>query len=124
MELYIQTTEGKGRGVFCNEDIEKGQLIEICPVIVLPEKDRALIDKSALYDYYFLWADDHLETGIVMGFGSMYNHDYSPNAIYETYYEDQIMKVIAIENIPANTEITINYNHDPKDQTKVWFDKG
>ena len=123
MELYIQETETKGRGVFCDETILEGQVIEICPVLVLPPKDRLLIDKSALYDYYFLWGNDHEETGIVLGFGSLYNHDYAPNAIYETYYEDKIMKVIAIKNIPANTEITINYNHDPNDQTKVWFEK-
>ena len=97
-----------------DETILEGQVIEICPVLVLPPKDRTLIDKSALYDYYFLWGNDHEETGIVLGFGSLYNHDYTPNAIYETYYE---------EKIPANTEITINYNHDPNDQTKVWFEK-
>ena len=66
-------------------------------MLVLPPKDRLLIDKSALYDYYFLWGNDHEETGIVLGFGSLYNHDYAPNAIYETYYEDKIMKVIAIK---------------------------
>ena len=48
MELYIQETETKGRGVFCDETILEGQVIEICPVLVLPPKDRTLIDKSAL----------------------------------------------------------------------------
>jgi hypothetical protein len=29
MELYIQETETKGRGVFCDETILEGQVIEI-----------------------------------------------------------------------------------------------
>ncbi|MBX7224769.1 MAG: SET domain-containing protein [Chitinophagales bacterium] len=121
MELYIQHIEGKGRGVFCSEDIDVGTLIEICPVIVLPEKDRILIDQSDLYNYYFLWGDEHKETAIALGFGSVYNHSYQPNARYETYYEEQVIHFIAHKFIPADTEITINYNHDPDDKDELWF---
>ena len=123
MQLYIRETEGKGRGVFCTADIRKGDIIEICPVIVCPPEDRLLIDQTNLYNYYFLWEDDHKSTAIALGFGSIYNHSYAPNAVYETYYEDQIIQFIAIKDIPADTEITVNYNHDPEDQTKVWFDE-
>lgn len=52
----------------------------------------------------------------------MYNHSYNPNAIYETFYEKKIFRVIARRFIPANTEITINYNFYPDEQTPVWFD--
>jgi SET domain-containing protein len=123
VQLYIRETDGKGRGVFCSEDIRKGEIIETCPVIVCPPEDRSLIDQTYLYNYYFLWEDDHKSTAIALGFGSIYNHSYSPNAAYETYYEEQIIQFIAIKDIPADTEITVNYNHDPEDQTKVWFDR-
>jgi len=123
MQLYIQEVEGKGRGVFCTEDIQTGTLIETCPVIVCPPQDRSLIDQSYLYNYYFLWEDDHQSTGIALGYGSLYNHSYTPNARYETWYEDQIIRFIAIRDIPAHTEITVNYNYDPEDQSPVWFDK-
>ena len=121
MYLYLKDIPGKGRGVFCSENIKKGTLIEECPVIVCPPEDRTHIDKTFLYNYYFLWEDDHLSTAIALGFGSMYNHSYSPNAYYETFYEDQVIQFLALEDIPANTEITVNYNHDPKDQTPLWF---
>lgn len=123
MELYIQNADGKGRGVFCTEKILAETVIEICPVIVCPPKDRISIDQTHLYNYYFLWEDDHASTAIALGFGSLYNHSYHPNTRYETYYEEQIIKFIAIKEIPAHTEITVNYNYDSDDQTLVWFDK-
>lgn len=123
MQLYIDWIESKGRAVFCDEDIEKGTVIEVCPVIVCPNEDRQFIDKTNLYNYYFNWNDDQLATAICLGFGSMYNHAYEPNAIYESYFEEQIIKIIANEDIPAHTEITISYNFDIEDKTKVWFDK-
>ena len=56
------------------------------------------------------------------GYGAMYNHSYNPNAVYETFYEKHIFRVKARRFIPANTEITINYNFYPDEQTPVWFD--
>lgn len=121
MQLYVQEVQGKGRGVFCSEPIAAGTIIEVCPVIVCPPADRVLIDQTRLYDYYFLWGDDHQLTGIALGFGSLYNHSYHPNARYETYYEDEIITFIAIRDIKADEEITVNYNHDPNDQSQLWF---
>jgi SET domain-containing protein len=122
MELYLMNIDGKGRGVFCTEDLNEGDVIEICPVVVCPPKDTKQLDKTTLYHYYFMWGDDGKSAGLVLGYGAMYNHSYDPNAIYEAYYEDEIFKVIARRHIPANTEITINYNFYPDDKTKVWFD--
>ncbi|QQR98308.1 MAG: SET domain-containing protein-lysine N-methyltransferase [Sphingobacteriales bacterium] len=122
MELYLMNLDGKGRGVFCTEDLNEGDVIEICPVVVCPAKDTKHLDKTTLYHYYFMWGDNGKSAGLVLGYGAMYNHSYDPNAIYEAYYEDEIFKVIARRHIPANTEITINYNFYPDDQSKVWFD--
>jgi uncharacterized protein len=123
MHLYLREIPEKGRAVFCDEDILAGQLIEECPVIVCPAEDRTYIDQTFLYNYYFLWGEDLCSTAIALGFGSLYNHSYNPNARYETYYEDQLIRFIALSDIPAHSEITVNYNHDPTDQTKVWFDQ-
>lgn len=122
MELYVAKVDGKGWGVFCAEKIEKGQIIEESPVIICPPKDRQHIDATHLYNYYFLWGNDHQQTAIALGFGSIYNHSYQPNAIYETYYEDEIIRFIALKDIEADTEITINYNHDPESKDQLWFD--
>ena len=123
MALYIQSVEGKGRGVFTDEIIQAGDLIEICPVLVLPAEDRKLIDDTTIFNYYFLWGDEHLQSGIALGYGSLYNHCRSANADYESYYEEQEIHIICHKDIAANEEITINYNNDPNSQEPMWFEK-
>jgi SET domain-containing protein len=122
--LYIAQSAGKGKGIFTSERIDAGTLIEIAPVIVLPSKDCTLIDQSFLYNYYFLWGDAHEHYAICLGYGSLYNHSYSPNCIYETYYADELIHFISIKDIEEGEELTVNYNHDPNDQKPVWFDNG
>ena len=121
--LYIQQSDGKGKGIFTKEAIAAGTVIEIAPIILLPEQDSALIDKTHLYNYYFLWGEGQKNYAICLGYGSLYNHSYEPNCIYETYYEDEVIHFIALCDIAVGEELMINYNHDPTDQKPVWFDK-
>lgn len=121
--LYIADSPGKGKGVFTSEPIESGTLVEIAPVLVLPEKDNAAIDQSYLYNYYFLWGDEHKNYAICLGYGSLYNHDYEPNCLYETYYDDDTIHFIARRDIATGEELTVTYNQDPEDKTPVWFDR-
>jgi SET domain-containing protein len=114
--------EGKGRGVFSNIDINKGDVIEFCPVLIIPPSEEKTMKESVLYDYYFLWGEDQKTMALALGFGSLYNHDYSPNAVYETFFEDQILKIVAVRNIKAHEEITISYNQDPDNKKTVWFE--
>jgi len=51
--LFIASTEGMGRGVFTSEDIPKGTVIEISPVIVMTGGERKLLDQTLLHDYIF-----------------------------------------------------------------------
>jgi len=122
MELYILHNGDKGRGMYCDTDLAAGDEIEICPVIICPAADKPLIDKTHLYNYYFLWGDDQRSLALALGFGSIYNHSYSPNAIYETYFEEEYIRFVAFTDIPANTEITINYNHDAANRDPLWFE--
>ncbi len=93
MELYLKKVRNKGRGVFCTVDLQEGDIIEVCPVIVCPAKDCKHLDKTHLYHYYFQWGNDGKNAGVVCGYGAMYNHSYNPNAVYETYYEKEIFRV-------------------------------
>jgi len=38
--LYIKSTKGKGRGVYCNHPILKDEIIEQCPLLVIPASDH------------------------------------------------------------------------------------
>lgn len=121
--LYIADSELHGRGVFCGEDIQAGSLIEICPVLILTPEHLAIIEKTSLYDYYFQWGANGKEGAICLGLGSIYNHSFSSNAAYTNDFESNTITIHAVQEIKAGNEITINYNGDVADQTKVWFMK-
>lgn len=51
--LYIQDIPHKGRGVFCGHDLQEGDTIELCPVIIIPPSEVPSIHGTHLHDYYF-----------------------------------------------------------------------
>lgn len=120
--LYIADSPLGGRGVFTSEMIPIGTLIEIAPVIVLSPEDLKTIHQTFLHDYYFLWSDDGRDGAIALGYGSLYNHSYNPNAEYFTNRDTMSIDVFAIQDIQAGEEITFNYNGTPHDESQVWFD--
>lgn len=120
--IYFGPSEKGGRGVFSAIYISEGTLIEVCPMIVLPEEDFQKIHDSTLHDYYFLWGDDENQCAIALGFGSLYNHDYEPNARYFVDPEEETMEIYATKEIFPGEEITVTYNGHPDDKSLVWFE--
>lgn len=117
--LYIKPSPLGGRGVFTALEIPAGSLIEQCPVIILSAKDRKIIHKTFLHDYYFLWEPDGC--ALALGFGSLYNHRSEPNADYEMDYDQKTIDFICIRDIKAGEEITVNYTDGDDRQTELWF---
>ncbi|PWU22921.1 SET domain-containing protein-lysine N-methyltransferase [Candidatus Cerribacteria bacterium 'Amazon FNV 2010 28 9'] len=111
-----------GRGVFARKHISEGDLIERCPVLELPTRDIPLLEKTLLHNYYFLWGEELSQVAIALGFGSLYNHSYSPNATYHKFMKKRYLEFIAIKDIAENEEITVNYNHgNPDDKSPLWM---
>jgi len=109
-----------GRGVFAGQSIKKGEIIENCPVLVLPRKDYPLAKKTILRNYHFMWGK--ATSAICFGFGSFYNHSYQPNATYKKRIKEEVIEFIAIKNIKKGEEITVNYNYgDPNDKGPLWI---
>ncbi|MCC6754300.1 MAG: SET domain-containing protein-lysine N-methyltransferase [Saprospiraceae bacterium] len=121
--LYIASVRNKGRGVFCASDIPAGTLIEICPVIIIPQTEVSIIHETELHDYYFLWGDHDEQAAIALGYGSLYNHSYRPNAEYIYDPDNACIEVHSLKLIPSGKEITFNYNGDPACKDELWFDK-
>ncbi len=122
--IYVSESPLHGRGVFTYESIPEEALIEVCPVIVIPEEQVPVIHKTVLHDYYFTWGDDQKRAAIVLGFGGMYNHAENANAYFVMDYEQMTMDFIACREIKAGEEITINYNGDEEEdkEQELWFD--
>jgi len=124
-QLYLKNVRGKGRGVFCAAEISEGEVIEICPVIIIPAGEFAALNATPLMDYSFYFDKEENILSLTMGFGSMYNHQQYPNAIYLLDREEKQMVFTAHEPIRAHTEICINYGGEyGKDYGKWFVDRG
>lgn len=122
MKVYVGPVAGKGRGVFAGEKIFCGEMIESSPAIVFSESEWKHI-KDTIFTYYcYLWGEGYKEGALVLGFGSLYNHSYEPNAQYVRREDIKTMDYVALRDIEAGEEITINYNGEDGDMTPVWFD--
>lgn len=119
--LYIDSVEKKGRGVFTKAALEKDLIIEISPVIVMTGADRLHLDKTLLHDYIFEWGDQLNQCCMALGFIPMYNHSYSSNCEYFMNFEEETIFIKTVIAIEAGEELTINYNGDWNDVKRIWF---
>jgi len=120
--LYIDYTEGKGRGVFTNEIIDAGDVIEIAPVIVMNAQDRLNLDATKLHDYIFEWGEDRKQCAMALGWIPVYNHSSNANCEYFMDFEEDAMFLKTVRNVEAGEELTINYNGDFDNGKPVWFE--
>ena len=118
--IEVRWVARKGRGVFARRTIRMGDVIERVPVLVLPSDDMQDSEEwIGLSGFCFHWGRGTV--ALALGYGSLYNHSYHPNARYDDI--GRKTKVYsALREIGPGEEITINYNGDPADQTPVGFD--
>jgi SET domain-containing protein len=120
-DVRMGALERRGRAMFASRKFLKGELIERAPVIPINEKQWPNAEKTILSDYAFDWGKDDEHAAIALGYVSIYNHSYTPNAQLEELLDELMMEVIAIRDIQPGEEITINYNGDPESQDPLWF---
>ncbi len=114
--LEVRRIPGKGRGVFARIMIPKGTTFETVPMLVCKQED---IICSTLMDYVYAWGDGTV--GLALGYGSLYNHSFKPNARYYDLPQSR-KEFTALRDIEAGEEVTINYNGDPKSKKSVGFE--
>ncbi len=116
--VFVGPSSVHGRGVFAARRFEAGDVIEDCPVLLVPAET---IGEVGLAGYCFEWDDEHC--AIALGYGSLYNHSRRPNARYEHDHEDDVVSYVALRTIEAGEEITINYSGEPDGRGDVWFEE-
>ena len=114
-KIKITEIKEKGLGVIATDNISLGEIIEYCPLIILGESDSQFIgDKSDTLRHYHLYQQKFNRNCIMLGYASLYNHSFEPNADIE-YPDDPRAKYLiikAVKEINAGEEITWNYNFD------------
>lgn len=116
--LEVNKTKNKGRGVFSKKYFKKGETVEICPVIELGDTDAKICQKTILNNYLYDWYDRY-NSAIILGYGSIYNHSYTPNARYVFHEKKLQLEYVAIKDIDPGNEITVNYNYKPNDNSPL-----
>ena len=110
-----------GKGIFAAENIEKGEIIEIAPILVLEFSDFIDTKWNLLFEYYF-WLDDFVV--LALGYGSLYNHSQNPNCEYVINRDQKTIKFTATQRIIKDEEIYINYKGTSSKKAPLWFERG
>lgn len=118
--LYVARSRIDGVGVFAARPCPAGELVECCPVIVCPAPEEALVEQTQLRGLYFTWKDGAI--GVALGYGSLYNHSWEPNAAYDLDHRRRVVRFVAVRDIATDDEVTINYTGHPEGRGELWFD--
>ena len=97
----------ESNGGFSNKKINKGDIIEVCPIIL--EKTIAINNTEKLKNYHFNY--DNEKSAIALGYCSMYNHSDTPNASW-VIIDETSMKIQATTDIESDEEILVSYGNE------------
>jgi SET domain-containing protein len=118
--LAVAPSPIHGLGVFSRRPFEPGDVIEVCPVVVCPVPDETHLEQTAMRGLYFHWTDDAV--GVALGYGSLYNHSWTPNARYEPDFDVDVIRFVAVRPVAAGEELTVNYTGEPEGTGALWFE--
>jgi hypothetical protein len=113
------------RGVFAPRSVASGEIVEVCPVVLLPGPFVAL--PPEIRRVTFPWGvltgdgDSH---AIAYGYGGIYNHANPANLRYAALADIGCLQFTAARAIADGEELTINFNSlsgDVASDTDTWF---
>ena len=92
-----------GFGVFASQDIDEGIIVETCYCVKTYNQPF-----NPCFDYLFQLTNT--ESLIPFGYGSIYNHSYTPNIHWRMVnMEKPIMEFFSLKNIKVGDELCHNY---------------
>jgi uncharacterized protein len=115
VSLYAAPSWRHGRGVFAARRFRKGQILERCPVLTVSARDSGVLERTVVGSYLYERGDG---AAIALGFGSLLNHSFEPNAACELLDDEDIAVFRALRAIEPGEEVTILYC----DEADLWFD--
>lgn len=116
--IYVKSVPQKGRAVFANIPFHAGDVIECAPTWGFDDAEAELLDRTGLFEYYFVRHDRNIKgdpyTGyVIFGLISIVNHSVNPNG--RIVWTDQVSgawaSIVAIKDINVGEEITHSYTN-------------
>lgn len=112
MRTIIKRDPIKGRGVFALQPIRKGEVVEVCELILI-DLDQVQADlEGYVYQY------SKTKAAVALGNGSLFNHSDSSNCIFYFNFRKKQLIVEACKDIEVGQELTINYGYDRNSRQK------
>lgn len=125
-DIEVRKSKIGGLGVFALRNFKKGETIENSPTLTLTPTERKHCEKTMLNSYMYPWKSTR-SAAIALGYGSIYNHSFDPNADWKQNFKTNQMTYKAIKDIKKGEEILVNYNGEPDDTTHIdwseWHNK-
>jgi len=100
---------GGGYTVLARTQFARGEIVEICPVIILDELAKTV---DRLKDIIFELDSDEGKWGLALGYGSLYKHHEKANCEYAYNKLTKQMHIITKKTIKVGEELSINYGND------------
>jgi len=118
IECTIRDLEdGRGRGIYAEQDIYAEQVVETSPIISMEGSYRQL--PQVLRNVVFGCG---VSTVVALGVGSLFNHADDASLRYEVKGEEGLLFFIARQAIKKGEELTINYNDTAGSSCEdTWF---
>lgn len=101
--LQVRKSSIHGYGVFAQEDIPSGAIIEECHHLYLESSGD---EESVFIDYQFTLFKGG---SLLLGYGSIYNHSSQPNATYSFDPIHSLFRFTALRRIKRGEEICTSY---------------
>jgi hypothetical protein len=92
----------RGRGVFALRPFAEGEVVEICPTVVVDE------DVDGVVGDYVFSSRQPGKLLLVLGYGMLYNHSTQPNLFHRTGGR-LLIEFVALRDIAAGEELTHDY---------------
>ncbi|WP_426411767.1 SET domain-containing protein-lysine N-methyltransferase [Bradyrhizobium ganzhouense] len=116
--VYVKPVPKKGRGVFANISFKIGDVVERAPTWGFDASQAELLDRTGVFEYYFVRSDRHLRENrligyVVFGVISLMNHSSNPNTeiVWTDTASGAWASSRAIKDISVDEEITHRYTN-------------
>lgn len=114
--ITVNHSDKKGcRGIFATQNFNKNAVIEAAPVVELDTTKASALGE--LHDYVFKHPSEENKVLLVLGYGSLYNHDDNNNITYSYDEASKFFLMTANRDIRAGEELCVTYGE------KWWTDR-
>ena len=123
--IVRRTGNARVRGVYAPKALKVGEIVEVCPVVVVPGPFTALpIEIRRVTFPWGLLTGEGDSHAIAYGYGGIYNHANPANLRYAALADVGCLQFTAARAIQEGEELTINFNSltgDVASDTDTWF---